>query len=207
MKRFCKKEFDGVLVTDFWGAYNAVVCARKQKCLPHPLRDLKRTDHYHKPEGDWPEFSKLLKRLIRDSIRLSKRRKELSETAFASRRKRLGSRLAELLERPWERRHARRLVKRLKRHASELFTFLDHPEAPFDNNHGERQIRPAVITRKNSYANGSEDVAETQSALLSVFRTLRQRGHNPVAAMTEAVRSYLSSGKLPPLPEPVGEFG
>ena len=27
LKRFFKKEFDGVLVTDFWGAYNAVVCA------------------------------------------------------------------------------------------------------------------------------------------------------------------------------------
>lgn len=83
-----QKEFDGVVVTDFWGAYNTVVCARKQKCLPHLLRDLKRTQHFHKPEGDWPEFSKLLKRLIRDSIRLSKRRNQLPETAFASRRQR-----------------------------------------------------------------------------------------------------------------------
>ncbi len=63
-----------MLVTDFWAAYNAVVCAQKQKCLPHLLRDLKRTQHYHKPGGDWPAFSKQLKRLIRDSIRLSKRR-------------------------------------------------------------------------------------------------------------------------------------
>ena len=98
-------------------------------------------------------------------------------------------------------------MKRLKRHSSELFTFLDHPEAPFDNNHGERQIRPAVIARKNSYANGSEDGAETQSVLMSVFRTLRQRGHNPVAVATEAVRGYLSTGKLPPLPRPIAEFG
>lgn len=78
LKRFFKGEFDGVLVTDFWGAYNAILCARKQKCLPHLLRDLKRTHHYHKPGGDWPAFSKLLKRLIRDSIRLSKRRQELT---------------------------------------------------------------------------------------------------------------------------------
>jgi len=49
LKRFFKNESAGVLVTDFWGAYNAVVCARKQKCLPHLLRDLKRTQHYHKP--------------------------------------------------------------------------------------------------------------------------------------------------------------
>ena len=30
--------------------------------------------------------------------------------------------------------------------------------------------------RKNSYANGSESGAETQAVLMSVFRTLKQRG-------------------------------
>ena len=104
-------------------------------------------------------------------------------------------------------RHARRLVKRLRRHASELFTSLDHPETPFDNNHAERQIRPAVIARKNSYANGSADRAETQAILMSVFRTLKQRGHNPVSAVPEAIHTYLRTGQLPPLPGPIAEFG
>jgi transposase len=207
LKKFFGKEFAGVLVTDFWGAYNAVVCAHKQKCLPHLLRDLKRTQHYHKPEGDWPAFSEQLKRLMRDSIRLSKRRRELSAERFASRRHRLDGRLHELLAQPWENRHARRLVKRLRRHASELFTFLDDPAVPSDNNHGERQIRPAVIARKNSYANGSEDGAETQAVLMSVFRTLKQRGHNPVSAVLEAVRVSLRTGQLPSLPPKVTGAG
>src|SRR5262245_6060981 len=110
LKRFFKNEFAGVLVTDFWGAYNAVVCARKQKCLPHLLRDLKRTQHYHKPGGDWPAFSKQLRRLIRDSIRLSKRRRELPAERFASRRRRLAGRLHELLAQSSEGRDARWLV-------------------------------------------------------------------------------------------------
>jgi transposase len=207
LKKFFKKEFAGVLVTDFWAAYNAVVCAKKQKCLPHLLRDIKRTQHYHKPDGDWPTFSKQLKRLIRDAIRLSKRRRDLSAERFASRRGRLEDRLRALLAQPWEERHARRLVKRLRRHVSELFTFLDHPDVPSDNNHGERQIRPAVLVRKNSYANGSEDGAETQAVLMSVFRTLKQRGHNPVSATMEAVRTYLQTGKLPPLPSSITEVG
>jgi transposase len=189
LKKFFKTEFAGVLVTDFWGAYNAVVCAHKQKCLPHLLRDLKRTQHYHKLGGDWPAFSKLLKRLIRDSIRLSKRRKDLAPERFAAHRQCLGERLHELLARPWEQRHARRLVKRLRRHEAELFTFLDHHSVPSDNNHAERQIRPAVMVRKNSYANGSDDGAETQSVLMSVFRTLKQGGHNPVSAVLDAVRA------------------
>jgi transposase len=196
-----------VLVTDFWGASNAVVRARKQKGLPHLLRDLKRTQHYHNPGGDWIVFSKQLKRLIRDSIRLSKRRKEFFGKRFTSRRQRMDQRLLELLAQPWESRHARRLVKRLRRHASELFTFLGHPEVPFDNNHGERQIRPAKIARKNSHANGSEDGAETQAILMSVFRTLKQRGHNPVAAVLDAVRVFLKTGQLPSIPAEITELG
>lgn len=113
----------------------------------------------------------------------------------------------ELLTQPWEQRHARRLVKRLRRHSTELFTFLNHPEVPFDNNHAERQIRSAVIARKNSYANGSEDGAETQAILMSVFRTLKQRGHNPVSTVTHAIRAHLKTGQLPPLPAPIAEFG
>jgi len=81
---------------------------------------------------------------------LSKRRPESPAERFASRRRRLVERLNQLLERPWEQRHARRLVKRLRRHEGELFTFLDHPEVPFENNHSERMIRPAVVVRKNS---------------------------------------------------------
>jgi transposase len=200
LKKFFRTEFAGVLVTDFWAAYNAVVAARKQKCLPHLLRDLKRTQHYHHPGGDWPAFSKQLRRLIRDAIRLSKLRRELPAERFASRRRRLAERLHELLARPWEERHARRLVKRLRRHECELFTLLDHPAVPFDNNHSERILRPAVIVRKNSYANGSEAGAETQAVLMSVFRTLKQRGHNPVSAVLNAVRTSLESGQLPPLP-------
>src|SRR5512144_222587 len=207
LKKFFKNEFAGVLVTDFWAAYNAVVCTQKQKCLPHLLRHIKRTQHYHKPGGDWPAFSKQLKRLIRDSLRLSKRRGELSAQRFASRRQRLQQRLHDLLAQQWNERHARRLVKRLRRHEAELFTFLDHPEVPSDNNHAERQIRPAVIVRKNSYANGSAEGAETQAVLMSVFRTLKQRGHNPVSAVLDAVRVYLKTGQLPPLPGRITENG
>jgi len=207
LKRFFKKEFAGVLVTDFWGAYNAVACARKQKCLPHLLRDLKRTQHYHNPGGDWPDFSKQLKRLIRDSLRLHKQRAELPTERFASRRETLQIRLKSLLTRSWEEKHSRRLVKRLRRHEAELFTFLDHPGVSADNNHAERQIRPAVIVRKNIYGNGSEEGADTQAVLMSVFRTLKQRGHNPVSAVLEGIRAYLKTGQLPPLPSQTSEFG
>ena len=32
--KFFKREFQGILVSDFWGPYNAVKCLAKQKCIP-----------------------------------------------------------------------------------------------------------------------------------------------------------------------------
>ena len=98
-------------------------------------------------------------------------------------------------------------MKRLRRHEAELFTFLDHPEVPSDNNHAEREVRPAVMMRKNCYANNSTDGAETQAVLMSVFRTLKQRGHNPVSAVLDAVRASLRTSQLPPLPAKNAEIG
>jgi transposase len=115
--------------------------------------------------------------------------------------------LHDLLTQAWHQQQARRLVKRLRRHQEEVLTFLEHPDVPFDNNYAERQIPPAVIVRKNSYANGSEKGAATQAILMSAFRTLKQRGHNPVSAALEAVRAYLKTGELPPLPGRITENG
>jgi len=61
--------------------------------------------------------------------------------------------------------------------------------------------------RKNIYANGSEDGAETQAVPMSVFRALEQRGHDPVSAVLDAVRFYLKMGQLPPLPGRITESG
>ena len=94
----------------------------------------------------------------------------------------------------------RRLCKRLRRTGDHLFTFLDYPQIPFENNHAERQIRPAVVLRKNSQSNRSDRGASTQAVLMSVYRTLRLRGHDPLQVIPEALRTYLQSGQLPPLP-------
>jgi len=96
-----------------------------------------------------------------------------------------------------------RLAKRLRKHWDFLFTFLDKPQVPFDNNLAERAIRPAVILRKNSQSNRSEQGAATQAILMSIYRTLRLRGHDPTQTITAALRTYLQTGKLPPLPAQV----
>jgi transposase len=197
--RFFRKAFRGILVTDFWGPYNAVVCGARQVCLAHLLRDLEHVERYKHPSPQWPVFAKKLRRLVGDGIRLS-RWEDRTLPEYASRRNRLHGRLDELMATPWEDKQAKRLLKRFRRHRNDLFTFLDNAAVPFDNNAAERAIRPAVIIRKNSYGNRSERGADTQAVLMSIYRTLKQRGHDPLKTITTALANYLTTGKLPPLP-------
>ena len=98
---------------------------------------------------------------------------------------------------------ASRLGKRLLRHCDQLFTFLDYANVPFENNLAERMIRPAVILRKTSQSNRSEKGAAAQGVLMSINRTLKLRGHNPIATIAIALRTYVETGKLPPLPDEI----
>lgn len=205
--KFFTQVFEGTLVADFWGAYNAVECAFRQKCLVHLLRDLEHVEKYKSPGAQWPAFAKKLRRLVMDAIRLRRRRDALTPEAYASRRTCITQRLQELIDTPWTDKQAKRLLKRFRRHQHELFTFLDQPHVPFDNNLAERSIRPAVILRKNSYGNRSQQGATTQEVLMSVFFTLKKRGHNPVATLQDALTVYLKTGQLPPLPANVPANG
>jgi transposase len=197
--RFFRDAFRGTLVTDFWGPYNAVVCSARQVCLAHLLRDLEHVERYKSPSRQWPEFAKKLRRLVRDGIRLS-RWEDRTLPEYARRRERLHARLDELMNEPWRDKQARRLLKRFRRHRDDLFTFLDDPAVPFDNNAAERAIRPAVIIRKNSYGNRSRRGADTQAVLMSIYRTLKQRGHDPLKTIVNGLAEYLITGKLPGLP-------
>ena len=200
LARFFRREFAGTLVTDFWALYNAVIGSQRQVCLAHLLRDLKHVEQYKHPSRNWPKFAKKLRRLVGDAMRLKKRQKKLGAEAYAARRDRLHARLDALVATPWKDQQAKRLLKRFRRHRNHLFTFLDDPAVPADNNHGERAIRPAVIIRKNSYGNRSQRGADCQAVLMSIYRTLKQRGHDPLTVITNALTEYLTTGKLPAMP-------
>ena len=201
LARFFIEALDGVLVTDFWAAYNALrgQVGDRQCCLVHLLRELERVDQRNSSAA-WQAFAKKLRRLVRDGIRLRKR-SDFDPQRYASRIRRIDGRLMALARGTYPDADASRLAKRLLRHCDELFTFLDHPDVPFDNNLAERMIRPAVILRKNSQSNRSEKGAATQAVLMSVFRTLKLRRHDPLKVIPEALRTYLTTGTLPPLPD------
>jgi hypothetical protein len=198
LQKFFTEEFDGVLITDFWSAYQSVCAEDRQYCLVHLLRELEKVDADN-DSPEWRAFAKKLRRLLHDGIRLRKRN-DFAVGAFPERIQRLNKRLAELAAAEPIDSDTRRLTKRLRRYAEYLFTFLDYDHVPFENNFAERQIRPAVVLRKNSQSNRSEQGAATQAVLMSVYRTLRLRGLDPTKTIADGLKTYLTTGQLPPLP-------
>lgn len=198
LQRFFVEAYRGTLVSDFWAAYDSVWTGDSQKCLAHLLRELVKVDE-HNDSPEWRAFAKPLKRLIRDGLRLRKRH-DFSVERYASRIGLINHRLWKLADATYRDADAARLAKRIGKYRDYLFTFLDTAGVPPDNNHAERMIRPAVIIRKNSLCNRSEQGAATQAVLMSIYRTLKLRGRDATRTIAEALRTYLQTGSLPPLP-------
>ena len=206
LDQFFVEEFRGVLVTDFWAAYDAVG-RTKQKCWPHLLRELKEVDASSDASGDWPAFAKRLRRIYGDAIRLELTRPTLPADEFGMKLVRLHGRITDLAVGDWAHGHARRLAKRLHKYGAELLTFVEFEGVPPSNNHAEREVRPAVLMRKASYGNQSERGARTRSVLMSVMRTLKKRGLDPMSTVVDALRNYATTGTLPPLPQKASSEG
>ena len=79
------------------------------------------------------------------------------------------------------------LAERMERFMGELFTFVEYPEAPSENNAAERAIRPAVVARKISGGTRSARGSNTASVLRSLFETWALEGQNTIDACREMI--------------------
>jgi transposase len=188
--------FRGILVSDFWNAYNFVKALAKQRCLVHLLRELVKTSVSNNSK-QWSAFAKKLTRLLRDAVRLRQKSEQLAPQVFEHRKARLHRRLQCLINIEYEDKDCKRLVKRLRRHQNELFTFLDHPEVDWHNNRAERGLRQPVTARKNSGGNHSDRGAETQAVMMTIFFTSHLRGLNEVNTVTQMVEEHLRTRQKP----------
>lgn len=171
--------FDGILISDFYGAYNLVEAWAKQRCFFHLFTELIKVDKRNR-HPSWRDFRRRLSRLLKDAMRLNTQRSALDPMVFARRKRRLHQRLDQLIADPWNDADAQRLAKRLKNFRGELLTFLDHEGVSPTNNHAERQMRKPVAARKICQQNRSQQGAATHAILLSLFRTAELQGHPPV---------------------------
>jgi len=184
--------FRGILICDFWGAYNKISALAKQRCFYHLFTELAKVDKSNKASS-WKAFRKTLCRLLKDALRLSQRKPQIKPEQYAGRKRRLHYRLEQILLVPHcGDKDVKRLIKRLKRHKAELFTFLEHENVSPYNNHAEQQMRKPVITRKVSQQNRSEQGAKAQAVLMTLFRTAELRGQNPIETLLCLAQSALA---------------
>jgi transposase len=95
LQKFFTEAFGGVLITDFWAAYESVCAEDRQYCLVHLLRELEKVD-LRNDSAEWRAFAKKLRRLLRDGMHLRKR-PDFAPGKFQSRVDRLNARLALLV--------------------------------------------------------------------------------------------------------------
>ena len=169
--------FGGVLVSDFYAAYNHYP-GLKQRCWAHLLRDI------HDLKGLYPEDAGLAQwaEAVHQVYTVAK--------ASVLPRAQPGHRIQLVLEeklmalaRPFLNDPLAvqaKLCRRMERFIKELFVFVSDPAVPPDNNAAERSLRHLVISRKISGGTRSDQGTDTKMALASLFGTWRARGLNPL---------------------------
>jgi hypothetical protein len=172
-------DFDGVLVSDCLSIYD-IAGLTQQKCYAHHFRAIAKAldETPHSP------LLKDLREMLLDAQALGRRKRR--GKAWRRDRKELQRRAGKLL---FQTRLApgteKKVGNRLRKQYKNLFTFLDYPDVDATNNLAERQLRPAVITRKLSAGNKTERGARTWAILTSITATAQQRGQSPVNALLE----------------------
>jgi hypothetical protein len=199
LKEFFGEAFAGTLVSDFFSAYNAFASEKRQTCLTHLLREIKKVSQKDASD-EWRSFAKSLKRIVKDALRLGARN-DRAASDYQRKRARIEKRLEAIRAKDYKNPNAARLSKRLVKHREHLLVFLHDPSVSPDNNRAEREIRPAVIARKNSFHNMSQRGARAQAILMSVYRTLKLRGHDPVETIADALAIHIAGASVPRLPQ------
>ncbi len=159
-----------IWVSDLYGAQQGHADLW-QVCLAHQLRDCQ----YAIDAGD-TIFAPRMKALLLRAVVLARRRKALAESTRRTYQGRLDRELDAIMVLAPTNRHGKRLRKRYGKVRSHLFTFLEHPDVPPDNNGSERELRPTATYRKVTGGFRSKWGADLFAGVRSVVGTARRRG-------------------------------
>ena len=192
-------EFDGVLVSDFYGAYN-VHQGLHQRCWTHLLRDIHQLKEQYPQHLGLSEWAQRVREVYDQAQAYPGPDPELPETVQRAQQvkqqQQCQTQLWSICQ-PYLGSDApmRALCQRVERFLPELFTFVADPRVRADNNAAERSLRPTVVSRKISGGTRSPEGSHTKSILASLFGTWRLRGQNPY----QALNSILSQPQLAPV--------
>lgn len=178
-------EFEGVLVSDFYAAYNTHL-GFHQRCWVHLLRDIgklretypehQELDHWAKAVTDLYQSAKEYKGPNPEKYPHPQDRKRQRWQDQASFQDKLLNICQPYLSKETP---MTTLCKRVDKYSDELFLFIACPQTPSDNNSAERSLRHSVVARKISGGTRSEKGSETKFILASLFGTWKLQDKNP----------------------------
>jgi hypothetical protein len=168
------KGIEGVLVSDFYAAYDGIECAQ-QKCLIHLIRDINQVllDNPFDEElrSITQPFGTLLQTIVQavDQHGLKKRHLKGHERSVT----RFFRRLAEMA---FSSEVAESLRDRFLRYREKLFTFIRYDGVPWNNNCAENAIKRFAYYREGTVGVLTEAGLNDYLVLLSIYQSCRYRG-------------------------------
>jgi hypothetical protein len=168
--------FDGVLVSDFFTAYDAVECSQ-QKCLIHLIRDMNEDMKSNPFDGELKSIVQAFATVMRpiidtvDRYGLSKHHLQRHKTAA------VGFVENVMKQRPSS-EPATKYKRRIEKYGSRLFTFLDHDHVPWHNNNAEHAIKAFARYRRFADGRSTRKSLSDYLGILSVVQTCEYRGLN-----------------------------
>jgi hypothetical protein len=184
-------DFPGVLVSDCLSIYDDATPVQR-KCYSHHLVAVKEAREEHPQQGE----GYLLE--VRALLHTARFFKALGADPTTARHQqcvaRLEQRAHQLLDPPRPQAQEERVRQRLWKQRAPLFTFLKYQPVEATNNRAERQLRPAVMARKISCGNKTDQGAATWQILTSLAVTAAQAGKSFAAEVRAAVRLAPSGG-------------
>jgi predicted RecB family nuclease len=168
------KGFGGVLVTDFFSAYDSLPC-EQQKCLVHLIRDMNH-DLLNNPFDDAfkslvREFGQLLRDIVATIDRYGLKKRHLNKHVGEVDRF-----FHTLAGRQFHSDLAQSYQERLTKNRDRLFTLLRHDSVPWNNNSAEHAIKHFAYYRKVSDGQMTEPGLSDYLVLLSVYQTCKYKG-------------------------------
>jgi predicted RecB family nuclease len=168
------KDFKGVLVSDFYAAYDAIDCPQ-QKCLIHLIRDLNDDVLKHPYDED-------LKRLVLAFALLLKPMVETIDhyglkSHFLRKHLPIVNRFyRELSKADIKSELAAKLKERFMKNRGKLFTFLNFDGVPWNNNNAEHAVKPFAKLRQVFGGTSTEKGIREYLVLLSLCETCKYMG-------------------------------
>ncbi|MDX6498659.1 MAG: hypothetical protein QOG23_1919 [Blastocatellia bacterium] len=166
--------FGGVLVTDFYAAYDSMNCPQ-QKCLIHLIRDLNddfRKERFNKEiEQIVRGFSSVLQPIVETIDRFG------LKTRFLRKHKRAVEQfLLGVANVDYQSDIAIKYQKRFEKNRDKLFTFLDYDGVPWNNNNAEHAIKSFALLRNVIRGSSSPRGIHDYATLLSICETCKYKG-------------------------------